>query len=91
VNISYVYDDVLPLCAPQAVRLYELVHTISIIPSHRDPASRFSIPSQKSEAAAAAGRVLLQTTNLWFGVPAKSAQQAAKNPGGTTGQKESED
>eukprot|EP01047_Picozoa_sp_COSAG01_P013474 COSAG01_NODE_635_length_14662_cov_12.488773_1_plen_77_part_00 len=38
-------------------------------PTHRDPASRFSSPRQKSAAAAAAGRAQLQSTNLCFGVP----------------------
>jgi hypothetical protein len=37
--------------------------------AHRDPVSRFSSPPQKSEAAAAAGRVLLQTGNSQFGAP----------------------
>eukprot|EP01047_Picozoa_sp_COSAG01_P029279 COSAG01_NODE_2002_length_8672_cov_53.309227_3_plen_112_part_00 len=53
--------------------------------AHRDPASRFSIPPQKSAAAAAAGRVLLQTTNLWFGVPAKPAQPVCDTPMSSTG------
>jgi hypothetical protein len=48
-----------------------LLGRIGLLPasSHRDPVRRFSNPQQKSAAAAAAGRVLLQTTNLWFGVP----------------------
>jgi hypothetical protein len=37
--------------------------------AHRDPVSRFSSPPQKSEAAAAAGRVLLQTGNSQVGAP----------------------
>jgi type II secretory pathway component HofQ len=41
-------------------------------------------PPQKSTAAAAAGRVLPQTKNSWFGAPAKHQQhlqaQQAKNP-----------
>jgi hypothetical protein len=48
---------------------FPLHSSITPIITHRDPASRFSSPPQKSAAAAAAGRAQLQSTNLWFGAP----------------------
>ena len=65
-NLSYRRLEVLakfrPLAARGSAQLLNLV-------SHRDPASRFSSPPQKSAAAAAAGRAQLQSTNLCFGAP----------------------